>query len=129
MYASYLSRFDCFHWQNTADEPGGDQDKVDRPADFTSSTTSQLLEQDQDEVSCDILTKSAQVEAVAVEAGGEQEGGQPVVGNRLTKSASWFNSLSRRASRKTPLKKRSFPGFRSQVQFVLGKNTVVSSST
>ena len=57
--------------------------------------------------------KSAQVEAVAVEAGGEQEGGQPVVGNRLTKSASWFNSLSRRASRKTPLKKRSFPGYRS----------------
>jgi len=28
--------------------------------------------------------------------------------NRLTKSASWFNSLSRRASRKTPIKKRSF---------------------
>ena len=66
------------------------------------------------------LTKSAKV---------DEEEEEPVVGNRLTKSASWFNSLSRRASRKTPLKKRSFPGFRSQVQFVLGKNTVVSSST
>ena len=65
------------------------------------------------------LTKSAKLD--------EEE--EPVVGNRLTKSASWFNSLSRRASRKTPLKKRSFPGFRSQVQFVLGKNTIVSSST
>jgi len=32
----------------------------------------------------------------------------PHSGNRLTKSASWFNSLSRRASRKTPIKKRSF---------------------
>jgi len=32
----------------------------------------------------------------------------PHNGNRLTKSASWFNSLSRRASRKTPIKKRSF---------------------
>ena len=32
----------------------------------------------------------------------------PHGGNRLTKSASWFNSLSRRASRKTPIKKRSF---------------------
>ena len=53
------------------------------------------------------LTKSAKLD--------EEE--EPVVGNRLTKSASWFNSLSRRASRKTPLKKRSFPGFRSQVQF------------
>ena len=54
------------------------------------------------------LTKSAKLD--------EEE--EPVVGNRLTKSASWFNSLSRRASRKTPLKKRSFPGFRPQVQFV-----------
>jgi len=33
------------------------------------------------------------------------------IGTRLTKSASWFNSLSRRASRKTPLKKRSFAAF------------------
>jgi len=35
------------------------------------------------------------------------------IGTRLTKSASWFNSLSRRASRKTPLKKRSFAAFSS----------------
>ena len=27
---------------------------------------------------------------------------------RMTKSASWFNSLSRRASRKTPTKKRTY---------------------
>ena len=66
------------------------------------------------------LTNSAKV---------DEEEEEPVVGNRLTKSASWFNSLSRRASRKTPLKKRSFPGFRSQVQFVQGRNTIVSSST
>ena len=66
------------------------------------------------------LTKSSKV---------EEEEEEPVVGNRLTKSASWFNSLSRRASRKTPLKKRSFPGFRSQVQFVQGQNTIVSSGT
>ena len=117
-----------------------DQDKVDsqaskqaqdRPAaDSISLTTRQLLQQAQDEVS--EPTKSAQVEGAAVEAGVEEggqpgvgnleggqpvvgnlEGGQPGVGNRLTKSASWFNSLSRRASRKTPLKKRSFPGYRS----------------
>ena len=151
-----LSCFDCPHWQNTADEPGGDQDLVDkvgkdmvdkvgqdkvdsraskqaqdRPAaDSISLTTRQLLQQAQDEVS--EPTKSAQVEGAAVEAGVEEggqpgvgnleggqpvvgnlEGGQPGVGNRLTKSASWFNSLSRRASRKTPLKKRSFPGYRS----------------
>ena len=66
------------------------------------------------------LTKSAKV---------DEEEEEPVVGNRLTKSASWFNSLSRRASRKTPLKKRSFPGFRSQVQFVQGKSTIVSSTS
>jgi hypothetical protein len=35
------------------------------------------------------------------------------IGTRLTKSASWFNSLSRRASRKTPVKKRSFAAFSS----------------
>lgn len=35
------------------------------------------------------------------------------IGTRLTKSASWFNSLSRRASRKTPIKKRSFAAFSS----------------
>ena len=65
------------------------------------------------------LTKSAKLD--------EEE--EPVVGNRLTKSASWFNSLSRRASRKTPLKKRSFPGFRYQVQFVQGQNNIVPSGT
>ena len=139
-----LSCFDCPHWQNTADEPGGDQDKVDKVGkdkvdqdlvdkvgqDIVALTTCQLLQQAQDDVSEPM--KSAQVEGAALEAGVEEggqpgvgnleggqpvvgnlEGGQPGVGNRLTKSASWFNSLSRRASRKTPLKKRSFPGYRS----------------
>ena len=32
----------------------------------------------------------------------------PHIANRLTKSSSWFNSLSRRASRKTPTKKRTY---------------------
>ena len=85
---------------------------------------------------CNILTKSAaeQVEAALGEDVSEGIGGNRLTkcdveyvsgnrltkseledvsvgtGNRLTKSASWFNSLSRRASRKTPLKKRSFPG-------------------
>ena len=126
-----LSCFDRPHWQNTADEPGGDEDLVDKVGqDMVALTTCQLLQQAQDDVSEPM--KSAQVEGAALEAGVEEggqpgvgnleggqpvvgnlEGGQPGVGNRLTKSASWFNSLSRRASRKTPLKKRSFPGYRS----------------
>ena len=32
----------------------------------------------------------------------------PHIGNRLPKSSSWINSLSKRATRKTPTKKRSF---------------------
>jgi len=35
------------------------------------------------------------------------------VTTRLTKSTSWFNTISRRASRKTPTKKRSFAAFSS----------------
>ena len=93
---------------------------------------------EEEEVVCDQLTRAGRSDGDSEEPevdnrlskctkGDDEE--EPVVGNRLTKSASWFNSLSRRASRKTPLKKRSFPGFRSQVQFVQGQSTIVSSST
>ena len=108
--------------QNSADEPGGDKEMVDSaansnsPPTTTAASSCQPVKQGEDEVevskpsSSDILTAAEQVDsAAAVE--GEVEGGG--VSNRLTKSASWFNSLSRRASRKTPLKKRSFPGYRS----------------
>ena len=107
--------------QNSTDEPSGDKDMVDCAANSNSPPPStaascQPVKQGEDEVevsklsSSDILTAAEQVDsAAAVE--GEVEGGG--VSNRLTKSASWFNSLSRRASRKTPLKKRSFPGYRS----------------
>ena len=110
-----------FILQSSADEPGGDKEMVDCAANSNSPPTTtaasyQPVKQGEDEVevsepsSSNILTAAEQVDsAAAVE--GEVEGGG--VSNRLTKSASWFNSLSRRASRKTPLKKRSFPGYRS----------------
>ena len=105
-----------FILQSSADEPGGDKEMVDSAANSnspppTTAASCQLVKQGEDEVEVsDILTAAEQVDsAAAVE--GEVEGGG--VSNRLTKSASWFNSLSRRASRKTPLKKRSFPGYRS----------------
>ena len=93
---------------------------------------------EEEEVVCDQLTRAGRADGDSEEPevdnrlskctkGDDEE--EPVVGNRLTKSASWFNSLSRRASRKTPLKKRSFPGFRSQVQFVQGQNNIVPSGT
>ena len=112
-----------FILQSSADEPGGDKEMVDcaansnsPPHTTTTAASCQPVKQGEDEVevsepsSSNILTAAEQVDsAAAVE--GEVEGGG--VSNRLTKSASWFNSLSRRASRKTPLKKRSFPGYRS----------------
>ena len=98
---------------------GGDGDSEEPEVDNRLSKCTKGDDEDEPVV-VDRLTKSAKV---------DEEEEEPVVGNRLTKSASWFNSLSRRASRKTPLKKRSFPGFRSQVQFVQGRNTIVSSST
>ena len=118
-----LSYFNCAHRQNTADEPGGggDCDTVVDCADSILPAPCQLVKQDQDEVkvsepsSSDVLTKSA-ADQVENALEGEVEDVSVGIGNRLTKSASWFNSLSRRASRKTPLKKRSFPGCRAAVE-------------
>ena len=118
-----LSYSNRAHPQSTADEPGGDCETVIYCADSIFPAACQLVKQDQDEVkvaepsSSDVLTKSAadQVEA-GLEGGEEVEDASVGIGNRLTKSASWFNSLSRRASRKTPLKKRSFPGCRAAVE-------------
>ena len=113
-----LSYFNCAQPQNTADEPGGDCDTVVDCTDSILPAPCQLVKQDQDEVkvsepsSCDVLMKSA-ADQVETALEGEVEDVSVGIGNRLTKSASWFNSLSRRASRKTPLKKRSFPGYRS----------------
>ena len=118
-----LSYFNPAHRQNTVDEPGGDCDTVVDCAESILPPPCQLVKQDQDEVkvsepsSCNVLLKSAadQVET-ALEGDVEVEDVSVGIGNRLTKSASWFNSLSRRASRKTPLKKRSFPGCRAAVE-------------
>ena len=102
----------------TAGRADGDSEEPEEVDNRLSKCTKG--DDDEEPVVGNRLTKSAKV---------DEEEEEPVVSNRLTKSASWFNSLSRRASRKTPLKKRSFPGFRSQVQFVQGQSTIVSSST
>ena len=124
-------------------EGGGEEKSVTKSTNGDQSELGDVEQQlvgdmEEAEVVCDQLTTAGRADGDSEEPevdnrlskctkGDDEE--EPVVGNRLTKSASWFNSLSRRASRKTPLKKRSFPGFRSQVQFVQGKNTIVSIST
>eukprot|EP00088_Acartia_fossae_P071303 TRINITY_DN9760_c0_g1_i7.p1 TRINITY_DN9760_c0_g1~~TRINITY_DN9760_c0_g1_i7.p1 ORF type:complete len:616 (-),score=174.90 TRINITY_DN9760_c0_g1_i7:282-2129(-) len=47
---------------------------------------------------------------------------------RLTKSTSWFNTISRRASRKTPTKKRSFAAFSSQSSTSSGNSIVATAA-
>ena len=100
---------DFSHLQDTSDDPGSN-----RNADAKSQAADQQLKQVEAQMGDEVESQPS----IVLSNSTRQTHQEAEVGsNRLTKSASWFNSLSRRASRKTPiLKKRSFPG--SQVEKV-----------
>ena len=97
---------DSSHLQDTSDDPGSNNN-----ADAKSQAADQQLQQDEAQMGDEVESQPS----IVLSNSTRQTHQEAEVGsNRLTKSASWFNSLSRRASRKTPiLKKRSFPGSRS----------------